>query len=229
MVALENGGGAGKAGALVGLAYRRLASPDVLEAIDVVERILKRHAIGKQAHVLLELLQRSFGMRAKVAVCLAAREAECIERVLQRLDIGTVEIGKTQVQGAVAQAIRGVYKRAPARRIDALAGIKAVAHTEHANGHGGRGAKIMGFELSLFNGIAKSRKTRLHVLHRGTLHSSGNRLHVAPSIQHRRCPIRACGHTEGMLMNPINIRHAPRYNGPTPQVRKSFHRTQAKS
>ena len=80
----------------------------------------------------------------------------------------------------------------------------------------------MGLELPLFNGVAESGKTCLHVLHRGTLHSSGDRLHVAPSIQHRRCPVCAYGHTEGMLMNSINIRHASRRNDSSAAGSKKF-------
>ena len=101
-----------------------LALPHVMQALDVAERVLERHAVGEQADVLLELLQRRLGMGAEVAVVGATCEAQDVQGLLQSADVGAMEVGETQVQRAIARVYRtrrpgltnrGGRRRAPAR------------------------------------------------------------------------------------------------------------------
>ena len=87
--------------------------------------VLEGHAVGKQADIFLELLQGGLGMRTKVAVVFATGKAQNVESALQGLHIGAMEIGHAQIQGAVAQLIRGVDQGAPTGDIDGMTGSKA--------------------------------------------------------------------------------------------------------
>ena len=104
-VPLEHVGGAGEPDARLGLGHGGLALPHVMQALDVAERVLERHAVGEQADVLLELLQRRLGMGAEVAVVGATCEAQDVQGLLQGADVGAMEVGETQVQRAIAQFI----------------------------------------------------------------------------------------------------------------------------
>lgn len=95
------------------------------QAIDVAKRVLEGHAIGKQADIFLELLQGVFGMRAKVAIDIAAPKAQGVQSLLQGDDVGAMEIRKTQVKRTIAQFIRGVYQRAPADDVNVAQGVEA--------------------------------------------------------------------------------------------------------
>ena len=75
------------------------------QALECVEGVGERDAVCQHAHVLLEELDGGLGVRAKVAVHLAAGEPEHIERLLQAAHVVAVEVGKTQVQRAVTHLI----------------------------------------------------------------------------------------------------------------------------
>ena len=175
--ALEHVGGAGKTDARLGLGNRGLALPHVMQAVDIGVGILERHAIGKQANIFLELLQSGLGVRAKIAVVLSAGKTQNVERALQGLNVGAMEIGHAQIERAVAQFIRGVYQGAPTGDIDGAASGKATVEPKGANSLLGGGAKALVGDLGVIDCIAELQKAGLDVLDGCSLHARCNRFH----------------------------------------------------
>lgn len=175
--ALENVGGAGKADARLGLGNRGLALPHVMQAVDIGVGILERHAIGKQADIFLELLQSGLGVRAKIAVVLTAGKAQNVERPLQGLNVGTMEIGHTQIERTIAQFIRGVDQGTPAGNVNGVTGDKTAVEPKGANGLLGGGAKALIGDLGVIDCIAELQKAGLDVLDGCSLHARCNRFH----------------------------------------------------
>lgn len=175
--ALEHVGGAGKTDARLGLGNRGLALPHVMQAVDIGVGILERHAIGKQANIFLELLQSGLGVRAKIAVVLTAGKTQNVERALQGLNVGAMEIGHAQIERAVAQFIRGVYQGAPTGDIDGAASGKATVEPKGANSLLGGGAKALVGDLGVIDCIAELQKAGLDVLDGCSLHARCNRFH----------------------------------------------------
>jgi site-specific DNA recombinase len=175
--ALEHVGGAGKTDARLGLGNRGLALPHVMQAVDIGVGILERHAIGKQADIFLELLQSGLGVRAKIAVVLTAGKTQNVERALQGLNVGAMEIGHAQIERAVAQFIRGVYQGAPTGDIDGAASGKATVEPKGANSLLGGGAKALVGDLGVIDCIAELQKAGLDVLDGCSLHARCNRFH----------------------------------------------------
>ena len=175
--ALEHVGGAGKTDARLGLGNRGLALPHVMQAVDIGVGILERHAIGKQANIFLELLQSGLGVRAKIAVVLTAGKTQNVERALQDLNVGAMEIGHAQIERAVAQFIRGVYQGAPTGDIDGAASGKATVEPKGANSLLGGGAKALVGDLGVIDCIAELQKAGLDVLDGCSLHARCNRFH----------------------------------------------------
>ena len=174
---LEYVGRAGKTDARLGLDNRGLALPHVMQAVDIGVGILECHAIGKQADIFLELLQSGLGVRAKIAVVLTAGKAQNVERSLQGLNVGAMEIGHAQIERAVAQLIRGVYQGAPTGDIDGTASGKAAIEPKGANSLLGGGAKALVGDLGVIDCIAKLQKAGLDVLDGCSLHARCNRFH----------------------------------------------------
>ena len=145
--------------------------------VDVGVGVLEGHAVGKQADIFLELLQGGLGMRTKVAVVLAAGKAQNVESALQGLHIGAMEIGHAQIEGAVAQLIRGVDQGAPTGDIDGMTGSKAAVESEGADGLLGGGAKALVGNLGVIDCIAELQKAGLDVLDGCSLHARCNRFH----------------------------------------------------
>ena len=114
-----------------------------MQAVDIGVGILERHAIGKQADIFLELLQSGLGVRAKIAVVLAAGKAQNVERALQGLNVGTMEIGHTQIERTIAQFIRGVDQGTPAGNVNGVTGGKTAVEPKGANGLFGGSAKVL--------------------------------------------------------------------------------------
>ncbi len=88
-----------------------------------------------------------------------------------------MEIGHAQIERAVAQLIRSVYKGAPTGDIDGVTGGKAAVESEGANGLLSGGAKVLVGDLVGIDGVAELQETRLHVLDGCSLHARGNRFH----------------------------------------------------
>ena len=149
----------------------------MVQAVDVGVGVLEGHAVGKQTDIFLELLQGGLGMRAKVAVVLAAGKAQNVQSALQGLHIGAMEIGHAQIEGAVAQLIRGVYQGAPAGDIDGAAGGEAAIEPKGANSLLGGGAKALVGDLGVVDCIAELQKAGLDVLDGCSLHARSNRFH----------------------------------------------------
>ena len=82
-----------------------------MQAVDIGVGILERHAIGKQANIFLELLQSGLGVRAKIAVVLTAGKTQNVERALQGLNVGAMEIGHAQIERAVASLYEASTRR----------------------------------------------------------------------------------------------------------------------
>ena len=102
----------------------------MVQAVDVAEGVLEGHAIGEEPDVLLELLQRRLGVGAEEAVVYAAGEAERVEGLLQRADVGAVEVGESQVERSVAKLVGGVDEGAPAGGVHLVAGGEPGAGAE---------------------------------------------------------------------------------------------------
>ena len=175
--ALEHVGGASKTDAGLGFGDRGLALPHMVQAVDVGVGVLEGHAVGKQADIFLELLQGGLGMRTKVAVVFATGKAQNVESALQGLHIGAMEIGHAQIESAVAQLIRSVYKGAPAGDIDGMTGSKAAVEPEGADGLLSGGSKVLVGDFGGINRVAELQETRLHVLDGCSLHARCNRFH----------------------------------------------------
>ena len=116
-------------------------------------------------------------MRTKIAIVLAAGKAQHVQSALQRLHVSTVEIGHAQVEGAVAQFIRGVDQGAPAGNIDGMAGSKAAVEPKSANSLLGGGAKTLVSDLGGIDCIAELQEAGLNVLDSCSLHARCNRFH----------------------------------------------------
>lgn len=177
-----------------------------MQAVDIGVGILERHTIGKQADIFLELLQSGLGVRAKIAVVLTAGEAQNVERALQGLNVGAMEIGHTQVKRAVAQLVRGVYQGAPAGDIDGAASGKAAIEPKGANSLLGGGTKTLVGDLGGINRVAELQETRLHVLDGCSLHARCNRFHErtpfgVPFVLFERVPDRQ---RKGMHKHALN-------------------------
>ena len=149
----------------------------MVQAVDVGVGVLEGHAVGKQADIFLELLQGGLGMRTKVAVVFATGKAQNVESALQGLHIGAMEIGHAQIEGAVAQFIRGVDQSAPAGDIDGTASGKAAIEPKGANSLFGGGAKALVGNLGVIDCIAELQKAGLDVLDGCSLHARCNRFH----------------------------------------------------
>ncbi len=149
----------------------------MVQAVDVGVGVLEGHAVGKQADIFLELLQGGLGMRTKVAVVFATGKAQNVESALQGLHIGAMEIGHAQIEGAVAQLIRSVYKGAPTGDIDGMTGSKAAVEPEGADGLLGGGSKVLVGDFGGINRVAELQRARLHVLDGCSLHARCNRFH----------------------------------------------------
>lgn len=175
--ALEHVGGTGKTDARLGLGNRGLALPYVMQAVDIGVGILERHTVGKQADIFLELLQSGLGVRTKVAVVLTAGKTQNVERPLQGLNVGAMEIGHAQIKRAVAQFIRGVYQGTPTGDIDGTASGKATIEPKGANSLFGGGAKALVGNLGVIDCIAELQKAGLDVLDGCSLHARCNRFH----------------------------------------------------
>ena len=164
-VGLEDLHGAGKAHVAVDeVGVDRLALPHVVQAIDGVEGVLEGHAVGGEAHVGLELLHGRLGVRAVEAVDRAAREAEHVERHLQVAHVGTVEVGKAQVERAVTHVIGLVDQHDPGNLVNLVGHGEAVLGTEGAHGGGRRGAERLGDALVFGNGGPQAGEPLLYVL-----------------------------------------------------------------
>ena len=174
---LEHVGGARKTDARLGFGDRGLALPHMVQAVDVGVGVLEGHAVGKQTDIFLELLQGGLGMRTKVAVVFATGKAQNVESALQGLHIGAMDIGHAQIQGAVAQLIRGVDQGAPTGDIDGMTGSKAAVEPEGADGLLGGGAKALVDNLGVIDCLAELQKAGLDVLDGCSLHARGNRFH----------------------------------------------------
>jgi hypothetical protein len=70
--------------------------------------VLPGDAIGREAHVALELANGRLAVGAKDTVDTPAREPERVERFLQCGDIVPVEVRHAQVQHAIAQSEGGI-------------------------------------------------------------------------------------------------------------------------
>ena len=154
----------------------------MVQAVDVAERILERHAVCEQADVLLELLKGSLGMRTEVSVIHTASEAKCVERTLQCKDICPMEVGQAQVQRTVTQLVGGIDQRLPAGGIDLVALRQVVMRAEQTDGGCGRVAETLIGKLELIDGEPQGGQTRLHVLDGSALHPLLDRLHANPLL-----------------------------------------------
>lgn len=79
----------------------------MVQAVDIGVGILESHTVGKQTDVFLELLKGRFGVRAKVAIVLAAGKPKTLSAFYQGLHVGAMKWAYAG-KGAVAQLIRGV-------------------------------------------------------------------------------------------------------------------------
>lgn len=143
----------------------------MVKALDVGKRVLERHAIGEEADVFLELLQRRLGVRAKVAIVDAAGKAQRVECPLQCLHVRAVEIGQAQVERAVTEFVRGVDQRTPCGAVDLVARLDAFGGAEGTHRLCGGGAVLLGGRLGGINGISQRCEARLNVFDGRPLHS----------------------------------------------------------
>ena len=116
-------------------------------------------------------------MRAKIAVVLTAGKAQNVERPLQGLNVGTMEIGHTQIERTIAQFIRGVDQGTPAGNVNGVTGGKTAVEPKGANGLLGGGAKALIGDLGVIDCIAELQKAGLDVLDGCSLHARCNRFH----------------------------------------------------
>ena len=132
---LQHVGGSGKAHVAGGVrAVCGLAAPDVLQALDGVKGVGEGHAVGQRAHALLEELDGGLGVSAIEAVDLAAGEAQDVQALLELADIPAMEVGKAQVERAVAQLVGLVDKRGPGGGVNCVAQREAVVQPEAGDG-----------------------------------------------------------------------------------------------
>ena len=160
--------------------------------MNVVEGVLEGHAVGKEPYVLLELLEGRLGVRAERAVCAPAREAQGVERVLELHNIGSMEVGQAQVEGAVAERVRGVDEGAPARGVHGISHIELHVRAELLNRFCGGGAELLSLKLCGIDGVAQAGEARLHVFDGRSLHTRGDCFHAASFYMlalRRRCGV----------------------------------------
>ena len=81
----------------------RLVHPGIMKIAKDRIGVHAGDAVGNQAHVQLELAQRSFGVGAESPADAAAGEPEGAEGRLQLLDVFTGEVRGAQIQQALAQ------------------------------------------------------------------------------------------------------------------------------
>ncbi len=86
-----------------------------------MDRVGTAHAVGGEARVALEVLQRPCGGRTVDAVDPTAVEAEPRQRGLEVADVVTAEVGRDQDEQAVAELPRRLDERTPGLLV-ALAG-----------------------------------------------------------------------------------------------------------
>ena len=172
--------GARKAGALFRFQNRGFSLPYVAQAIDVAERVLEGHAVGKQTNVFLELLQGVFGMRTKITIDIAAAKAQGVQSLLQGDDVGAMEVGETQVKCAVAQFIRGIYQCAPTNDVDIAQGIEARGDAKRRHGARGRISVELLRAFLVVDGKAQANQARLNIFDCGSLHALCNRIQENP-------------------------------------------------
>ena len=179
---LEHARGAREAHGAGGVRARGgLAAPHVLEALDGVEGVLERHAVGKRADALLEELDRGLGVDAEAAVGLSAREAQDVQALLELAHIVAVEVGEPQVERAVSELVALVHERGPRGGVHRLAEAELVVEAEARDGGGGGAAKRLAGELALVDAVAERLQPLLDVLDRGALGAFLNGFHKSLS------------------------------------------------
>ena len=161
-----------------------VSAPDVLQTVDGVEGVREGHAVGKQPHALLELLDRGLGVGAVLAVDRAARESQHVEALLELTDVVAVEVGEAKVEGAVSELVAFVYERRPGSRVDYLAERQAVVEPKARDGGCGRVPIGLLGSLSLVDLVSQRAQALLDVFHGGARRALANRFHtlVPPDV-----------------------------------------------
>ena len=149
----------------------------MLETLDGVEGVRERHAVGEDADALLEELDGRLGVHAVDAVRLAAREAQDVEALLELAHVVAVEVGETQVEGAVAELVALVNKGDPCGGVDLLAEREPVVEAEARDGGPGGRPKARILRLSSVDLVAERFQALLNVLDRGAASALQNRFH----------------------------------------------------
>ena len=108
-----------------------------MEVADGCERVCADDAVGRQAHVALELADTRLGRGSEDAVEVAAEEAQGAKRLLKLQHIVPMEVGHAQVQRPVAQVVRCVDERLPGGVVDIVAIGQVCILAERAHGRSG--------------------------------------------------------------------------------------------
>ncbi len=160
--------------------HGRLPLPHVLEKLKRPHRLDSRDAIRHQSRISLELPHRPLAERPEDAVHAAAREPECVERLLQHVYVLPVKMGSLEVEHPVAKDEGGVYQRSPRLPIDHAPWLELVIRPERPYRIGGApeehavyacGAKV----------VAQKAQPALYVLYGRAAIADTNRLHELSS------------------------------------------------
>ena len=145
---------------------------------EAIKGVGECHAVGKLALAFLELLHSGLGICAVVPIGLAAGKAQDVEAVLQLAHIRAVEVGKSQVQGAVAHAIALVDQRRPRLCVNLRTQGQPVVKPKACNGRCGGSAKHLAKLLRFAGLVAKLCKTLLNVLNCGASCAFSDGVHI---------------------------------------------------
>ena len=149
------------------------------QALDGVVGLLEGHAVAEQADALLEEADGRLGVDAVEPVALAAREAQDVQALLQLAHIAAMEVGKAQVEGAVAQVVALVDEGGPGRRVDRGAQREVVVEAEARDAvRGGLTEQALG-AFGLVDGVAERAQPLLDVLDRYAGRSLMDRVHAS--------------------------------------------------
>ena len=165
-----------------------LAGPDVAKAFDGVEGVSEGDAVCEHADVLLEELDGTLRVGPIVAIGLATGEAEDVERVLQTADIVAVEVGETQVEGAITHLVALVDEDGPAGQVNFSRDGQAVFDAEASHGVCGGRAKLGCGALRLVDLVVKRCQAILDVLDHRAGHALANRIHQSTPCVPARPP-----------------------------------------
>ena len=135
--------GSCKSHAALGMrAFCLLAGPDMTQALDGVQGVLKGHAIGKFADAFLKELYGCFRVDTVLTIWFAAGKSQDVQAFLKLTHVIAVKVWQPQIQRAISKLIAFIDKQHPCGGVNVFTKRKIMVKTEPSNGFGGGRTRV---------------------------------------------------------------------------------------